>query len=87
MKYVANPVVVEAFIIQKVLHQLNDKNLHLTLDNGIIVTADVEMTARYIPKPGDYWVRQEDGYVYLNPKEVFERKYAPKFEPESKESL
>jgi hypothetical protein len=28
------------------------------------------------PKSGDYLVRQEDGYEYLNPKEVFERKYS-----------
>src|ERR1700691_2146243 len=33
------------------------------------------MTARYAPKVGDYWVVQSDGYAYLNPAEVFERKY------------
>lgn len=37
--------------------------------------ATSEMQARYIPKAGDYWVIQSDGYEYLNPKEVFERKY------------
>jgi len=35
------------------------------------------MIARFEPQLGDYWVIQEDGYVYLNPKEVFERKYSP----------
>jgi hypothetical protein len=36
------------------------------------------MMARFKPQPGEYWVRQADGYIYLNPKEVFERKYSPK---------
>lgn len=36
-----------------------------------------EMTARYFPEPGDYLVKQEDGYLYINPKAVFERKYEP----------
>lgn len=36
-----------------------------------------EMTARIEPKVGDYHVKQEDGYCYLNPKDVFERKYEP----------
>lgn len=35
------------------------------------------MTSRYQPVVGDYLVIQEDGYEYLNPKEVFERKYSP----------
>ena len=26
-------------------------------------------------RQGDYWVIQPDSYVYLNPKDVFERKY------------
>ena len=30
-----------------------------------------------MPVAGDYVVTQEDGYQYLNPKEVFERKYSP----------
>ena len=34
------------------------------------------MTARYQPKIGDYLVRAEDGYEYLNPANVFERKYS-----------
>lgn len=33
------------------------------------------MMARYTPVVGDYWVVQEDGYIYLNPRDVFERKY------------
>ena len=34
------------------------------------------MIARYVPKTGDYLVTQEDGYIYVNPREVFERKYS-----------
>lgn len=34
------------------------------------------MISRFIPQAADYWVIQEDGYVYLNPKDVFERKYS-----------
>ncbi|HKM79570.1 MAG TPA: hypothetical protein VJY15_01215 [Candidatus Acidoferrum sp.] len=37
--------------------------------------ATYEMCSRIRPQPGDYWVTQEDGYEYLNPKDVFERKY------------
>ena len=40
------------------------------------------MCARMIPQVGDYWVIQSDGYVYLNPKDVFERKYRPLQEQE-----
>jgi hypothetical protein len=47
------------------------------LGNGEEVIATPQMTARMEPKVGDYWVIQSDGYVYLNPKEVFERKYEP----------
>jgi hypothetical protein len=45
------------------------------LENGENVVATSEMTARYKPVAGDYWVIQSDGYIYLNPKEFFERKY------------
>lgn len=47
-----------------------------------LVGQDVEhfanhaMLARYTPVPGDYLVTQDDGYTYVNPKDVFERKYA-----------
>ena len=33
------------------------------------------MLARYHPQIDDYLVIQEDGYTYVNPKSVFERKY------------
>jgi hypothetical protein len=86
MKYVANPVIVDAFQIVKVEPMPPaDPPLerNLMLDDGRIVKATVEMMARMEPKVGDYWVIQSDGYIYLNPKEVFERKYRPFNEQES----
>lgn len=78
MKYIANPVEVEAHRIVSVAPQANvDCSLNLALENGENQIADSGMLARYVPVPGDYWVIQSDGYVYLNPKEVFERKYRP----------
>lgn len=92
MKYQANPVVVDAFVIKEVnsvprptideLEEILNKGkepvngLLLKLDNGDEVNATPEMTSRMTPVTGDYWVIQSDGYVYLNPKEVFERKYS-----------
>jgi hypothetical protein len=75
VKYIANPVIVDAQVITQVTHKLDDPNIHLGLDDGTVFVADASMTARYSPKPGDYVVKQEDGYVYLNPKDVFTRKY------------
>lgn len=75
MKYQANPVEVDAQEIVSVGTPLADGSVHLALRNGENVTADAGMVARMTPKEGDYWVVQEDGYTYLNPKDVFERKY------------
>lgn len=77
MKYEANPVVVDAFKIVSVGKFHPAEGTHLALDNGENVTANPGMTARMEPKDGDYWVVQSDGYIYLNPKDVFERKYHP----------
>lgn len=76
MKYTANPVMVDAFKIVSVGEVLEDGSVHVALDDGNNAIADKGMTARMAPKPGDYWVVQADGYVYLNPKDVFERKYS-----------
>lgn len=51
------------------------KTWEVTLSNGSIVNLPEEMTARMSPNPGDYYVIAADGYVYLNPKKVFEDKY------------
>jgi hypothetical protein len=73
-KYIANPVEVEALVIDKV-EANGDGGARVWFDNGAWNNATPEMCSRMIPKSGDYWVIQSDGYVYLNPKDVFERKY------------
>jgi hypothetical protein len=77
MKYIANPIKVEAFKIAEV-YPVADQGggfQVLKLEDGNLVQADKGMLARMSPQTGDYWVVQSDGYVYLNPKDVFERKY------------
>ncbi len=84
-KYRANPVIVDAFKILQINGAESNPgktpSYYLMIGDGLSeprpVTATAEMTARMDPKVGDYWVIQEDGYIYLNPKEVFERKYSP----------
>lgn len=73
--HVANPVHVRA--VQLVDFQKNDttKNLYAFDAEGGRYTLTGEMLARYLPVPGDYLVTQDDGYQYINPREVFERKY------------
>lgn len=77
MKYIANPVEVNAFKIVKVgpIADQGGNFRILELEDGKLVQADPAMMSRYTPTEGDYWVVQADGYIYLNPKEVFERKY------------
>lgn len=77
MKYQANPVIVDAFKIVSIGLEDKDGNVPLALDNGENVLATPAMYSRYRPHDEDYWVIQSDGYVYLNPKDVFERKYSP----------
>lgn len=76
MRYVANQIQVEAFVIESVTPWPNGA-VNCGLSNGDVVMATSDMTARYTPSVGDYWVVQEDGYVYLNPKDVLERNYRP----------
>lgn len=84
MKYIANPVRVSAARILEVTDVTDcgvggqsNPDLMLRLEDGRSFQADSGMTARYIPVEGDYVVTQEDGYTYINPRDVFERKYHP----------
>lgn len=77
--YTAKPVTVTARRIVRVDEAVAGHRA-LYLDDGSVVTADPGMLARMTPVIGDYWVTQQDGYVYLNPKDVFERKYEPAFD-------
>lgn len=81
LTHIANPVHVKAQEIVNVI------GATLTSNGGIVaVVLDDDgtpfetifspgMIARYEPVSGDYLVTQEDGYQYINPKAVFERKY------------
>jgi hypothetical protein len=73
--HTANPVRVNAAAILEVTDQPNG-NKTLRLSDGRNYAADSSMMVRYCPVVGDYLVTQEDGYEYLNPKDVFERKYS-----------
>lgn len=81
LKYRAQPVEVDAFKIIDVGPIKSNGQVfthcEIALENGQNVKADMGKLARMVPVPGDYWVIQSDGYVYLNPKDVFERKYSP----------
>ena len=76
MKYQANPVIVEAQVIQTVGEPDVSGNILITVEGDHAVTISAGHVARYVPQPGDYFVTQEDGYTYVNPKAVFERKYS-----------
>lgn len=95
-KYQANPVVVDAFVIVQVdarVERGGDDDIPAHKLTNVVVRLEgkedsasipKEMLARMTPVPGDYYVIQEDGYAYLNPKAVFERKYSPLIEPDLK---
>lgn len=81
--HIANPVRVKAIRILEVTDITNrapgcgqtSPDLMLRLEDGTNCAISADMTARYVPVVGDYMVWQEDGYTYVNPKDVFERKY------------
>lgn len=77
MKYEAKPVIVDASKIVKVLPAMPSGHVGLELEAEGWYLATPEQMARMMPTVGDYVVTQSDGYVYLNPKDVFERKYQP----------
>jgi hypothetical protein len=91
MKYMANPVVVDARVILDVAPKEADGSTAVTVSDSayaleggsatVVLTA--EMTARHHPEPGDYLVAQADGYLYVNPRAVFERKYRQLASPSS----
>jgi hypothetical protein len=73
--HIANPVAVTAKVITGIQSIVEGAMLALEgTDTEHFV--DHAMLARYTPTPGDYLVTQDDGYTYVNPKAVFERKYA-----------
>lgn len=81
MKYQANPVAVDAFVIESIDRVDERGNLHIKVNGGDDHLIRPPLMARIRPVAGDYLVVQADGYTYLNPKAVFERKYSPVSEP------
>lgn len=83
MKYIANPVEADAWVIEKIYDGpiTNPKDAMAVCLIGRpeapIVGLSYAMISRHVPVAGDYYVIQSDGYVYINPKEVFEHKYSP----------
>jgi hypothetical protein len=84
MKARANPVEVTFYTILEVgppYETIDGLARELVIGDGQSdnqrVVATAAMMAREGPEVGGYWVIQEDGYTYLNPKHVFERKYTP----------
>lgn len=87
MKAIANPVEVEYGVIESIPVPdvgtlLDEPNAHFYVHvrwhpdfAPKLEKIDSGMSARYVPIVGDYLVVQSDGYRYINPKEVFERKY------------
>lgn len=76
--HIANPVGVKAIVITEVMQMPGGARLVLADGSNTQITRP--MMSRHEPAVGDYLVTQEDGYQYINPKEVFERKYAPVLE-------
>lgn len=87
MKYRANPIIVDAHIITATGPIAPAGGMLLGISNGTKVVADKGMIARYIPVEGDYLVTQPDGYFYINPKDVFEKKYTPLPEDEEQKKI
>lgn len=74
-KYAVRPLTVDAFQITHVSDTYEEGLVDITLDNGEVVTCRPELMSRMKPAVGDYYICTDDGYFYLNPKVVFERKY------------
>jgi 3-dehydroquinate synthase class II len=75
--HAANPVRVNARKISELTSFEDGSGFLAEFDEGDNVHITNLMTARYEPVVGDYVVVQDDGYIYVNPKDVFERKYSP----------
>lgn len=79
MKFTANPVVVDAWrITARSASNGAGQDIEITLEDGTTREITPAMYVRHLPQIGDYFVVQEDGYEYINPRDVFTRKYGPK---------
>jgi len=79
-EYQGKPVRCHAAEITAVSERSGEAEYLVTFADGSDKIATAAMTSRMIPHVGDFWVIAEQGdgvYEYLNPKAVFEAKYAP----------
>lgn len=65
---------VQASQIQKVDTNFLDE-IDIVLEDGEIIHLSKEMTVRYTPVAGDYYVVYDDGYASLSPQKIFEDGY------------
>lgn len=73
----AKPVRVHAEVIVDIYSAGNYGDAAVEFADGSEHVLEAALMVRCKPVVGDYVVTQEDGYVYVNPKDVFERKYSP----------
>ncbi len=77
----ARPVGVQARKIIAILGAMSGGGRLVKLDDHSTYSLDPAMTARVFPTVGDYLIVGQDGYAYINPSDVFERKYEPLYDP------
>jgi hypothetical protein len=75
--HVANPVHVNASPICNIGEPNGAGQVLVVTEDGSHHVLTPEMLSRIAPQHDDYVVIQSDGYIYVNPKAVFERKYSP----------
>jgi len=76
MKYIANPVEVDANRIISVGERDSCGATPLALENGVTYSAPIQQTVHYSPFEGDYVAVHSDGTVDVIPAELFEQKYS-----------
>lgn len=85
-EFVANPVHVHAYMIEAVKGDEKDPKAQCAIilrnptrgsTGMMVIHLTPQMISRHFPRRGDYYVIQADDYRYINPRDVFERKYRP----------
>jgi hypothetical protein len=66
---------VYALQIELIVHCLHGLRLFFRDAHFAPRVVAAELASRYIPEPGDYLVRYEDGYLAFSPKKAFEDGY------------
>ena len=77
MRYRATSIAVDAFVIIGVRPISPTGPVDVELDSGTCIRLTAAMIARYRPLPGDVFIKHQDGYEEIKPKDVFEKQYRP----------